>query len=203
MRRMRADGGRPSPRHVAEQLVDAIGPGPEWTVRSFVHQLSLDQKRPIQVRQLALPNINQQITGQLWQHQHYDEILVAENVTDDERDLIVCHELAHLMLRHVARAPLAALAQQFWTVPPHLVLGRLEHIRSCSTAGADDAEPLGDYAPDDDPLRRSEAEAEWVATLLISRAADARQRIAAATRTTDANDTNKVVHRIAETFGYI
>ena len=171
-------------------------------MRSFVHQLSLDQKRPIQVRQLALPNINQQITGQLWQHQHYDEILVAENVTDDERDLIVCHELAHLMLRHVARAPLAALAQQFWTVPPHLVLGRLEHIRSCSTAGAEDVTLVG-ADDDEDPLRRSEAEAEWVATLLISRVADARTRIAAATRTTDAQDTNKVVTRIAETFGYI
>lgn len=183
-----------TPREVAEALVKQLDPGPTWSIETFIATESLRRDRPIQVAKMPSGiHMSSDITGELWPYADRDEIIVAPDLSPEEEQLVVVHEMGHVLLKHDRRVSLDELGPLFDALPPGIVEFRLRSF-ACKV------EMTHHGIPDAmEELSRAEQEAEWFATILLARVDEQRRRITARHGQLRAS---AMIDRIARTFGY-
>lgn len=166
-----------------------------WDVDQFVNSVARRRRRPITVVESpGLISLSAGVTGQLWTRSSADEILLPPGLDPTERRYAIVHEMGHLLLDHPSRMSPDAWVAWFDALPPHLVRRRIAaagfrcEMHVSATVGDPEA-----------PVETAEEEAEWFASLLLSEVDDKRARISARR---GEDKTNKMIDRLARTFGY-
>ncbi|WP_156666183.1 hypothetical protein [Rhodococcus sp. HS-D2] len=155
-----------SAREAAERVLQDLSVSRPWSIERFIADLSIRNGRAIQL--MTIPDQKTQvedqdgntITGAWLPTERIDYVFVTSKAEGDYRDHIICHELAHIIFRHRPDARTAETLQQIYlrTLMPSISGDVVQTL-------------LPTYCKNrtllTDPIER---EAEWLATLLISRA---------------------------------
>lgn len=138
-----------------------------WSIEGFLGDVGIRLGRLIVVESLP-EEVDREITGLWVPTATRDVIYVSSRATGRYREHIICHEVAHILLAHRAGGHaefLDYLAENIRRIAPDLpgyLIQRLARSQVC-------------FARSGSALHPVEAEAEQVATLIMTRAEDLRK----------------------------
>ncbi|WP_066910135.1 hypothetical protein [Millisia brevis] len=138
-----------------------------WSIEGFLGDVGIRLGRLIVVEPLP-EEVDREITGLWVPTATRDVIYVSSRATGRYREHIICHEVAHILLAHRAGGHaefLDYLAENIRRIAPDLpdyLIQRLARSQVC-------------FARSGSALHPVEAEAEQVATLIMTRAEDLRK----------------------------
>lgn len=149
-----------------QRVVHALPFRRPWSIEGFLGDVGIRLGRLITVETLP-DGVDREITGLWVPTATRDVIYVSRRATGRYREHIICHEVAHILLAHRAGGHadfLEHLAENVRRIAPDLpdyLIRRLARSQVC-------------FARSGSALHPVEAEAEYVATLIMTRAEDLR-----------------------------
>lgn len=184
----------PLPRNASYQkaceVLETLPIHRPWSIERFVADISMMLGVPIRICDLPAA-MSHHMTGLWVPRRIMNSIYVRIGAAGEYREHIICHEIAHIVMAHHRKSNddlVELLKQNMGIIAPDIsseLIDKLEIPQLCF-ARSDFLHPI-------------EQEAEWLATLIMNKAAELRQRLYP--ETVSGTD-REILQRIAKVIGW-